>query len=229
MLRKIKKFILNLLFPLQCLGCRHEGFWLCETCFKKIRFGAEKNHNLITPNLEKVFIAGDYDDPLLSEAIKRFKYGLSADLGIVLGRFLILFWNGQLSLPENSDLKDAVLIPIPLSRKRFRWRGFNQSEILAQELATAFNSPVNLGLKRNRYSQPQAELSEKARIENIKNSFSWAGPESEKNEKNLENLEGKTIILIDDVVTTGATLNEAALILKKAGAGKVYGLVLAKG
>jgi ComF family protein len=124
-----------------------------------------------------------------------------------------------LSLPENSDLKDALLIPIPLSKKRLLWRGFNQSEILARELVTAFNYSISHDLKRNKYSRPQAELSEQERLNNIKDSFFWAGTA----------LEGKTIILIDDVITTGATLNEAALTLKKYGAGKIYGLVLAKG
>jgi len=224
MLRKIKKFILNLLFPLECLGCRREGDWLCANCFRRLKFsGQDKSRYLIAPNLEKIFIAGDYDDPLLSEAIKKFKYGLGADLGPVLSRFLILFWGGQLFLPENRALKNAVLIPIPLSKKRLLWRGFNQSEILTRELAAAFAYPINLDLQRNKYTQPQAELNGRARLDNIKDSFSWAGtPET-------ENLAGKTIILIDDVVTTGATLNEAAAVLKKSGAKKVYGLILAKG
>jgi predicted amidophosphoribosyltransferase len=101
---------------------------------------------------------------------------------------------------------------------------------LARELAAAFAYPINFNLQRNKYAQPQAELNGRARIDNIRGSFFWASAENAVGrEEKAINLEGKTIILIDDVATTGATLNEAAAILKKFGVKKVYGLVLAKG
>jgi len=243
----LKSFFLNLLFPLECLACHQEGSWLCASCFQKLKFNdTNKKYNLFTPNITKVFIAGDYDDPLLATLIKKFKYNFNSSLGPTLALFLIDFWkkiineqglidkkglinnkdsingknpiNGQfnfLMAPASSFL----IIPIPLSKKRRRWRGFNQAEILAQNFEKTFNYTLNLQLKRNKHQKPQASLNENERAENIKNAFVWSG----------DNLKDKNIILIDDVVTTGATLNEAAKILKLAGANKIYALVLAKG
>jgi ComF family protein len=239
----LKSWLLDLLFPVECLGCRQEGAWLCDTCLRQIKFnGPGKGANLIAPDLDKIFIAGDYDDPLLADSLKKFKYNFLTALGQPLSRFLIMFWQGQLTLPENAKLNsgnaklnsevdsallaaaagpiaDTILIPIPLSKKRLRWRGFNQAEIIARALGEAFAYPLNFALHRKNRTAPQASLNESDRATNIQGSFVWTGP----------NLSGQTIILIDDVVTTGATLNEAAKILRAAGAGQVYGLVLAKG
>ncbi|MFA5109322.1 MAG: ComF family protein [Patescibacteria group bacterium] len=214
----LKSFFLNLLFPLECLGCGREKFWLCETCFRKLKFnGQTKDFNLRTPHLTKIFIAGDYDDPLLAALIKKFKYGFITDYGKILARFLILFWSGQLWSIQTPP--EMILIPLPLSGKRRRWRGFNQAEILARELSAHFAYPLNQELKRAGHRPPQAGLSEEERRQNIQNVFVWTGTD----------LNGRDVILLDDVVTTGATLDEAAKVLKAVGAGKIYGLVLAKG
>lgn len=241
----IKSFFLNLLFPIECLACRRAGAWLCSACFKKIKFGGGQNHRLITPDLDKIFIAGDYDDALLKAAIQKFKYNFIVALGPILAQFLILFWSGQKVLAEKFEENFAekfakkfrevpatktdnqyrlppsgfLVIPLPLSKKRQRWRGFNQAEILARELSAHFSYDLNLNLKRVKHKKPQAELNETERLNNVAGVFSFTGAE----------LNGRTIILIDDVVTTGATLNEAARVLKAAGAKQVYGLVLAKG
>jgi len=165
----LKSFFLNLLFPLECLGCGREKFWLCETCFRKLKFnGATKDFNLRAPNLKKIFIAGDYDDPLLAKLIKKFKYGFITACGQILARFLILFWSGQSWSIETGAVKNRdankdvppILIPLPLSGKRRRWRGFNQTEILARELSASFAYPLNQELKRAGHRPPQAGLSE---------------------------------------------------------------------
>ena len=171
------------------------------------------------PGLDKIIMAGDYDDPLLAEAIKRFKYDLIIDLGPILGRFLTLFWQGQTALPGTPGLISPLIIPLPLSKKRFRFRGFNQAEILARELSAALGYPLNRDLERIKHQPPQAGLDADERHKNIRGAFAWKGAD----------LQGRDIILLDDVMTTGATLSEAALILKTAGAGRIYGLVLAKG
>lgn len=224
MIRMLKSLFLNLLFPPECLGCGQEGTYLCARCFKKLKFnGAERTAalttNLKTSALAGIFIAGDYDDPLLASLIKKLKYNFLAELSPTLGQFLTLFWQGQLALIPNNELTDATLVPIPLSKKRLRWRGFNQAALLAREMAAAFAYPLNQDLKRIKHSWPQADLNGSERLNNIADSFAWTGT----------NLDGRTIILIDDVATTGATLNEAARVLKAAGAGAIYGLVLAKG
>jgi ComF family protein len=216
----LKSWLLDLIFPVECLGCQREGDWLCDACLRQLKFsGQEKAAGVAVPELDQIFIAGDYDDPLLAAALKKFKYNFIAALGQPLSRFLILFWQGQLALPGNSRLTEATLIPIPLSKARRRWRGFNQAEILAQKLSEAFGYSVDEHLQRNQTAQPQASLNADERAVNIKGTFAWIGAD----------LGGRQVILIDDVATTGATLNEAAGVLKAAGAGRVYGLVVAKG
>lgn len=215
----LKSFLLDLFFPIECVGCRRESSWLCDTCFKKLKFGTDhKTLNLTTPFLDRIFIAGDYDDPLLKELIKKFKYNFLTALSQPLGQFLIFFWQGQLTLIDPLP-DETLLIPVPLTKKRLRWRGFNQAEMLARKLSAALPYALCQDLKRQKYSRPQAGLSEVERALNIKNSFFWTG----------NTLNGRTIILLDDVLTTGATLNEAARVLKEAGAARIYALVLAKG
>ena len=111
-----------------------------------------------------------------------------------------------------------LLTPMPLSKKRKRWRGFNQADNLTKKLAKKFNYELALGLER-RHCRPQAELNEQDRLKNLKGAFYWRG----------ESLAGKIIIIIDDVITTGATINEAAKVLKEAGASQVWAIALAKG
>jgi len=237
-LSRLKAFVLDLLFPLECLGCKQEGVWLCPDCLRRLKFsGGEKIYNLKTPALNKIFIAGDYDDTLLADMIKKFKYHFLAAIGKPLADFLALYWSGQLVLarlskptamaddsiiiPDDSIIipDDSIIIPVPLSKKRERWRGFNQAEILAHEFAANFSYPLSYELKRIKHRRAQTSLNEAERLENVKGAFAYAGGD----------LTGRTVILIDDVVTTGATLNEAAVALRARDAAKVYGLVLAKG
>lgn len=244
--------IINLLFPLECLGCNREGAWLCPDCRKQLKFSErDQTANLNIPNINQIFIAGDYDDPLLAKLIQKYKYSFISALGIELGEFLNAYWKDSVIKqtlkitvsPENllsfdyslnnrlennsvdaSDQKpniqtNLLVVPIPLFKKRLRWRGFNQAEILARSLSKSFSYPLSLNLIRLKSGQPQASLGETERANNVQNAFTWQGA----------SLSGKNILLIDDVVTSGATLNAAALALKSAGANSVYGLVLAKG
>lgn len=215
----IRNFLLDLLFPLECLNCRLEGLYLCKDCFQKIKINDKNYQNelkisLRIPHLNEIYIAGRYEDPILNKLIIKYKYNFLSPLGEVLADFLIRFWKEQ---ELNKDV--FVVIPIPLSQKRRRWRGFNQAEIIAQIFSTHYHYSLNLNLKRIKHGSPQANLNEVERQKNIQSAYAWAGG----------NIIGKTILLIDDVTTTGATLNEAARILKKAGADKIIGLVLAKG
>lgn len=214
----LKSFILNILFPLKCLGCGEEGFYLCEKCFRNLKLN-DKKYILETPYLDEIFIAGDYDDKVLADLIKKLKFNFVDNIAPLLGRFLNLFWSGvTFGRPELKN-KEILLIPLPLSKKRKNWRGFNQAELIARAFNDGNDYLINLGLKKIKDTKAQSRLDEKSRTKNIKDCFSWTG-------KSLKN---KKIILIDDVVTTGATLNEAARVLKGAGVEKVYALVVAKG
>ena len=234
-LKHLGNFVLNLFFPINCLGCLKEGFWLCEKCFRKLKLTDKTaaQYNLSTPFLKDVFIAGDYDNLLLAELIKKFKYDSIIKIGPILGRFLNLFWNGKiisigLENPEQKQvLENSLVIPLPLTKKRLKRRGFNQAEIIARIFSAEFTMELNLDLKKIGQKQPQASLSGQKRLKNVIGTF--IVKKTEKTIKPFKTLAGKNIILIDDVATTGATLNEAAKILKEHGAKEVYGLVIAKG
>jgi len=230
---KIFSFLLDLLFPVYCPGCAKEGEYLCEKCLSGLKFN-EKKYFLNTPNLDRLFIAGDYDDKLLAELIKKYKFNYQEKIGPFLARFLCSFWTKILSeqkISEKELAKEFLVVPIPLSKRRERSRGFNQSAVLAKIFCATFSYEPSSALKRIKNRPPQSSLDEKARAKNIKDVFALSeiNPASVNNRKSPQTLKNKTIILIDDVVTTGATLNEAAKILKTAGASQIYGLVLAKG
>jgi len=234
-LKKIGNLLLDLIFPIECLNCRQEGDYFCNSCFRELKFNNKEYlekalKNIKAPYLDKIYIAGDYEDKSLKKLITKYKYNFLKPLGNVLAKFLISFWDLEIKETETLNFKiskpqkNYIVIPIPLSKKRLDWRGFNQAEIIAREFSEHFKYELNLDLKRIKYKKPQAELSEKERLNNLKSAFSYL---SDKNNKNI--LDGNTIILVDDVATTGATLNEAARTLKEAGATEIYGLVIAKG
>lgn len=244
--------LLNLLLPIECLGCGTEGTWLCSACQQQLKFSdQDQTVNLNTPDLNQIFIAGDYNDPLLAKLIQKYKYNFITTLGRELSKFLNTYWenfvikptapitissenllsfdyllnnkpeNNSVGIPNNKlvDRENFLVVPIPLFKKRLRWRGFNQAEILARSLSNQFLYSLSLDLVRLRAGQAQAGLSETERATNIQGAFTWQGI----------NLNNKNILLVDDVITSGATLNAAAAVLKRAGASTVYALVLAKG
>ncbi|MFA5247761.1 MAG: ComF family protein [Patescibacteria group bacterium] len=228
----MKDKLLDIIFPLECLGCGRENEWFCQECFSLLSFKPEQSCPFCRrPNndgatcyhcqkekfLDTCLTAGDYNDQLLSRLIKTCKYSFAKDLIPTIGDFTFSFLQKNSSLINFDD--NLFFIPIPLHIKRLNWRGFNQSELLAQYLAEKLKIKILPGLTRTKNNPPQAKFEEEKRQLNILDCFSWSG----------ENLTGKKIILIDDVATTGATLNEAARILKKSGAKKVSAITAAGG
>jgi len=116
---------------------------------------------------------------------------------------------------------DLVIVPVPLHRSRLWERGFNQAQSLAEIVAERTDWPLERALVRRRFTKPQFGLRKKERRGNIQGVF--AVPAHQK-----PILLGKTVLLIDDIVTTGATINECAKVLKQNGVREVWGLVLAK-
>jgi len=225
---KIKTFILDLLFPLKCAGCGKLDFCLCPGCFAKIvlvksptcpncqtltkkgQF-CQRCYSKIKPHLNGLVTAAYFREGPLKKAIHQFKYEFVRDFSVPLGAFLA-------SSIKERDFSDFLVIPIPLSRKRFLWRGFNQAELLAKEVCQKNGLKLNGQiLRRIKNTTPQIELSREERRENILGAF---------RANDLQG--GQKILLVDDVYTTGATLNECARVLKEAGADKVWGLVVAK-
>ncbi|MDP2638852.1 MAG: ComF family protein [Candidatus Azambacteria bacterium] len=222
-----KNFLLDFIFPRYCLGCEKEldskhTSQICEICFGKIQL------NIGTPcqkktALKELFSAGQYKDPILREAIHLFKYQSIESLKEPLAKLMINYLTKELLTDK---LKNSVLTPIPLTLKRKLTRGFNQSELLAEELGKFLNLPVINLLKRKKFNSPQAEIEDwQKRKENISGVFTLA---SDINFIGFGNLYNK-VILVDDVSTSGATLEEAAKVLKQAGVEEIYGIVVARG
>ena len=150
----------------------------------------------------------------LDKLIKGLKYKFAFDIASELSDLLLSFF-------EKQEISNAnpVIIPVPLHKKRLRERGFNQAELLARSFHANYQVETKI-LQRNKYTSAQAKLKEKARKENIKQAFACHDSEKVKN---------KIVVLVDDVITTGSTLNECARVLKKSGAKEVWGLAIAKG
>ncbi|MBC7073916.1 ComF family protein [Candidatus Parcubacteria bacterium] len=212
----LKEFLLDLLFPKFCLGCKKEGSFLCQDCLATINFAREP---LIFKKeiLEKVYFIADYSNPVLKKAILQFKYEpFLKELAKDFGKLFEIYFQ---ILAEKPNFSNFILVPIPLDKKRENWRGYNQSEQLARVLSKLLKIPLmsNLLLKK-RKTLPQILFKEKERKENIKDAFFIAVPEKVK---------GGSFLLVDDVFTTGATMREAAKVLKEGGAKKIWGIVLA--
>lgn len=166
------------------------------------------------PSFDFAWSACLYEDPL-KELIHRFKYGQKTQLRRLFAEAMISFIKEYGLDTEQFDM----IVPVPLSSTRSRERGYNQAQLLAQELAREFSIPlVQNYLRRVRHTHPQSFLDEKQRWTNIKGAFTI---------RKLKNLRRKNILLVDDLLTTGATASEAARVLKDAGAGTVGVLTLA--
>lgn len=152
---------------------------------------------------------------VIKELIHEFKYKSKDYLGQTLSRLMIEFIK-EYNLPI--DWIDLI-VPIPLHKTRLREREFNQAQILSNHIAVEFKKSVSSdSLRRCRYTRTQTDLETGERLANVKDCFSIA---------NTEEVRGKNILLVDDVLTSAATSSEAALALKTAGAGVVFVLTLA--
>ncbi|MEK7590278.1 MAG: ComF family protein [Patescibacteria group bacterium] len=235
---KLKKAFLEILFPPVCLSCkRHiteQENYLCHLCATKIFI----NKTLICPvcrarladnrktchkkSLYLLAAAAFYDDETVKNLIWRLKYrnekAAAAPLAKILTEHIKL--TGLIGATGPLKPKNTILVPIPLHPARERQRGFNQSFLLAEKLAENLNLTLANSLLREKNTKPQAEIEDlKKRRENVVDCFIA---------NNTGEIKGKNILLVDDVSTSGSTLNEAAKVLKAAGAKKIIGLVAAR-
>ena len=216
--KNIASGIKELFFPKRCFFCKKYGSLLCDDCESLLDV-----HSIHRPDREKKFLydiysACSFENKFVKKMIHSLKYEpLCRDLGIPLSELI----TNHFSLCEqNFDRSNCLIIPVPLAKKRLRWRGFNQAEVIAKNLARQWQIPVeNDCLTRAKDTYPQAELSQFQRQENIKGAFACTDNISFKN---------KIIYLVDDVVTTGATMDECARILMKNKALQVTGISIAR-
>lgn len=260
-----KDFVLDLLFPIRCLGCGGEfenlkpkERWICESCLEKIETrkeqvcpvceefseGGKTHHKCRSKtSLDGLWVATEYNYKIVSEAIHKLKFSFVKDISFPLSKIME---KSLLEVEEFGDFQDMVLtnrskeseedvytkkdknkkaetiiIPVPLHKRRQNWRGFNQALLLSLCIAEKFGLAVcGDFLFRIKNTKPQTKIkSMEERKENIKDAFSCLN-------KNFA--ERKNVILVDDVCTTLATLDECAKELKKAGAENIWGLVVAR-
>ena len=226
---------LSLLYPPRCLVCRTLGeSGLCAACLDGIApvaaptcptcghpLAAEGicgNCSVRRPAFIRARSLGAYDG-VLRAAIHQFKYRDRPQLAGPLGTRLAAFARAEAA--ALNDLRFDALLPVPMHAARRRTRGYNQSERLARVLATELGLPLFPdALVRTRSTRPQVGLTAEARLTNLSGAFDVRRPEA---------VAGKTLLLIDDVVTTGSSLYECTLALKAHGAKAVYALTLAAG
>lgn len=227
-LAKLKGTALDLLFPQWCIGCGKEGDFLCSSCRHSLprimpplcpMCGKSQPSGILCPSC--VSWQAEIDgirspfrfDGVMRQAIHQLKYrnlrALAVPLANLLSDYLIA-----------NPLPGEVLVPVPLHHKRLRERGYNQSSLLAQQLGKLTNLPVvDDCLIRLRHAPPQARtLTVDERRSNVANAFTCRD----------HRLKDKQVLLIDDVSTSGATLDACATVLKATGATSVWGLVLAR-
>jgi len=223
------KKLLDLFFPPRCVGCELEGHHLCPTCLAAVarvkppwcalcgRPLSRPGFHLCPQCLHSPLLIDGirsvaFFDGVLREAVHHFKYGGLTVLGEPLGELAAEGWR-SLRLPGD------VIVPVPLHARRVRERGYNQSALLARELGRRVNLPVlENSLIRTRETAPQVDLNAQQRHANVADAFECVTGE----------ICGHGVLLVDDVCTTGATLNACAEALRKQEPRSIWALTLAR-
>ena len=228
-LRELKLFFLDSLFPHRCSVCNKEGDALCRRCEALIRpletqycIGCGKpsfsglTHSTCKTNQAADGLISAYPYREVSKLIIEGKYNFISRIFEIFGAHTADF---LLSLGLKDNFKDFLVTALPLSRSRLRWRGFNQSYITANALASKMQLPYKELLLRDKHKKSQKDLTREERKLNVANAFTL---------NPFSNIKGKNILLVDDVVTTGFTLHEAVKVLKRNGAGEVWCMTIAR-
>ncbi len=228
--------ILDLLFPKKCVGCNKIGSHFCSDCIQNIA-----QTDLVCPKCERPAVGGEthpickrkfgldglwslgvYQDPLRS-AIKKLKYRRVSDFAPVLVDIMIEYWAKfqpfLLDEIKKNQGKDWMVVPVPLHWRRENDRGFNQSGLIGELFAKKLGLKYGEVLKRTKFTKSQAQLKGKERAQNIRDAFIH-------DSKFM--IHNSSIILIDDVWTTGSTIRECCYVLKRNGVKKVWALTLAR-
>ncbi|MEK7471567.1 MAG: hypothetical protein AAB623_02885 [Patescibacteria group bacterium] len=224
--------ILNIVFPAKCILCGKSEVDLCLDCLKEAPMAERESAKWVFPLY-------DYRHPAIKKSLWLLKYKGKKRLAYVFAEIIyekILEELSELSILEN--FIEPILIPIPLSPKRYRERGYNQAELICKELIKINNLrqsldnalgsvSLKLSLENNilikiKETEHQARIKNRnVRLKNLIGSFGI------KNTEKINLIKNRNIILIDDITTTGATLSEARKTLKQSGARKVIAFTVA--
>lgn len=216
--------ILDLLFPKKCLGCGKGGQYICASCISKV-----SRSRLVCPVCTKPSIDGITHSKCNSPLSLNGLFSFWVYEGIVRSALLSLKYKFAFEIVKEIvsysspfvakvPLPKLTMVPVPLYTKRYNWRGFNQTEEIGKRLAkiVGWNFDPNLIYKRLD-TATQTGLGRRARLSNVRGSFSIS-----------TELNGENIAIFDDVWTTGSTIKEICKVLKRNGAGKVWGLTLSR-
>ncbi|MBI3952397.1 MAG: ComF family protein [Candidatus Doudnabacteria bacterium] len=232
-LKTLGQSTIDLVFPISCVVCGKEGFFLCQNCLEKLpkvphqkcivcqlpsAFGKTHPDCTTRNTVDGLVCALPYSNQDVDNLIGIFKYKFVSDLAESLGRIIS---DEIVSLNLSDYFSEFTIIPIPLHKNRFAWRGFNQAQLLSKIVADRLNLPIDENLvSRAKNTKPQIKLTRDERKRNLENAFAI---------KTSEAAAGKKFLLVDDVVTSGATMNEIAKLLKKNKALEVWAIAVAHG
>jgi competence protein ComFC len=230
--------VLELFYPSNCVGCGHPqdlGTLLCDQCQATLspilapfcRFCSRPFEGLIPgefscPNCEDrrpafdCVVSNYQAKGVLRDLIHRFKYGREFYLRRVLVEYLTEAMQDVRIQAHPVD----CLVPVPLHPARWRERGFNQAEALTETLSKRTGLPSLHCIQRHRYTNTQTQFDRVERMQNLRNAFAL---------RKSSDVRGKHLVLLDDVLTTGSTLHECALVLRAAGAETVRAVTVARG
>lgn len=216
----IYKNIINNLLPMYCIGCKKKNEVICNNCMSHIHTAEREPAR----NINAIY---DYRDPIIKKVVWELKYKNKKVYAEILGKNM---YDEMLEEISNLNIfsrgSPILIIPVPLSNKRIKERGYNQSELIAKAMIN-LSSPKIMQLENNiitkdKETLPQARIiNRNKRLANIKGAFKF------KNENMKNYVKGKTIIIVDDVTTTGGTIHEIMKLLKDAGVKKVVGFAVA--
>jgi len=208
-MRNLFNYILNTIFPTECLSCGTKGPDICDICILNILPPKEQNYPWITS-------LGNYHDEIIRKIMWHIKSQPNNRAAKILAN---AFGDMIKNRPEHPI--SWILVSIPINKQRFRERGYNQSELLAKSFSKAFNlTTLSILIKIHHTKKQGTSKTREERMENITNSFGVY-------KKSQELIKNKNIILIDDITTTGSTLIEARDVLLRAGAQKVLAFTIA--
>lgn len=235
-LSAVKNAFLDILFPASCVNCGAEGTYFCQDCASLVEIFEDQYCPFcripkIVPDgrtcvrcrkdkkLNGLFCATSYENKLVRKMLQLLKYKPS--YAKCLAEPLVSFIITHFQLVNKIDFSKYLWIPVPLHKSRLKERGFNQAEELTKNLSENLGGRLaSAALVKKRPTKDQVGLPREERKKNVEGAFSCVKPETVKGEK---------ILLVDDVFTTGATMEECARALKRAGAKEVWGVTVARG
>ncbi len=230
------KTILNVFFPKYCVECKVVGNYICDACFARISFattpicpvcqkssitGSTHNKCKKTHSIDGLISAVVYGR-VIKRLIYRYKYKpYVSDLTSIIGTLM------SESLVQNETFfhllkNECVMTPVPLYPGKLKKRGYNHASLLCSYVAQYFSIPFQDSIiSRVKNTSPQFKLSRSARAQNVKNAFVVQNTQR-------DFIQGKRILVVDDVATSCSTLKEIAHVLKRAGAKEVWGVTFAR-